>query len=276
MKKILVLVIMLLGCVNMDFAKDSQTDFKVYGIKINVPSLENAVEFYSSVMGFRIEKINFKLREVYLLSNDNRKIILQETSEKLFPDDGEYSCTSFALQVANLDNSLKRLSQKGVKFLENEKRTEGIGFSLHYYDPFGNLFSMVEVTVGERQIFDEPKLYNFGYYIPDIQKGMDFYISKIGFIERTKKYLPEDMPLYHADKSFGFMLHLNREKYGLRKALDGKNAVNLVFSTKNLNQSQEYLKKLGVKLSKPMPSIGGQYISFQDNYGIRVDLIEAD
>lgn len=163
-----------------------------------------------------------------------------------------------------------------MKFFEKEKRTEGIGFSLHYYDPFGNMFSVVEVTVGEHKTFDEPKLYNFGYYIPDIQKGMDFYGTKIGFIERTKKYLPEDMPLYHADKSFGFMLHLNRKDWGLRKNVNGKNAVNLVFSTKNLNQVQAYLKKIGVKTSKPMISIGGQYISFEDNFGIRADIIEID
>lgn len=275
MKMILVLVLMFLFCVNLSFAQESPTDFKVYGIKINVPSLEKAVEFYSGLMGFKVEKINLKLREVQLLSNDERKIILKETAEKLLPDDGEYSCTSFALQVNNLDSTLKNWGEKGVKFSEKEKRTEGIGFSLHYYDPFGNNFSVVEVTVGERKTFDEPKLYNFGYYIPDIQKGMDFYATKIGFIERTKKYMPEDMPLYHADKSFGFMLHLNRKEWGLRKDVNGKNAVNLVFSTKNLNQVQAYLKNLGIKTSKPMPSIGGQYFSFQDNFGIRVDVIQA-
>ncbi|MEW6127961.1 MAG: VOC family protein [Acidobacteriota bacterium] len=275
MGKVLFLAIILLISANLVFAKESPTDFKVYGVKINVQSLEKGVEFYSGVMGFKIEKINLALREVYLLSGDNRKIILKETAEKLFPDEGDYSCTSFALQVNSLDSTLKKLGEKGVKFFEKEKRTEGIGFSLHYYDPFGNIFSMVEVTIGERKTIDEPKLYNFGYYIPDIQKGMDFYSTKIGFIERTKKYMPEDMPLYHADNSFGFMLHLNRKDWGLRKDVNGKNAVNLVFSTKNLAQAQENLKKLGIKTSKPMPSIGGQYFSFQDNYGIRVDLIES-
>jgi predicted enzyme related to lactoylglutathione lyase len=276
MTSILVLVIVFLGCIGMVRGQASPADLRTYAIKINVPSLEKAVEFYSGVMGFKVEKIDLKLREAYLLSGEREKIMLKETAEKLFPDNGDYSCTSFALQVNNLDNTLKTWSDKGVKFSEKEKRKEGIGFSLHYFDPFGNNFSVVEVTIGERKPFEEPKLYNFGYYIPDIQKGMDFYVAKLGFLERSERYLPDDMPLNHADNSFGFMLHLNRKEWGLRKDVNGKNAVNLVFSTKNLNQAQAYLKSIGVMTSKPMQSIGGRYVSFQDNFGIRVELIQID
>lgn len=110
--KILVLVMTLVISANLVFAQESPTDLTVYGIKINVPNLEKAVEFYSGVMGFKVEKMNLKLREVQLLSNDERKIILKETAEKLLPDDGEYSCTSFALQVNNLDNTLKNWSEE--------------------------------------------------------------------------------------------------------------------------------------------------------------------
>lgn len=273
MKSVIFSVIFLI-CGNSVFAQQAPIDFRVYGVKINVPSLEKAVEFYSGVMGFRVEKINLNYREVHLISGDERKIILKETAEKLLADDGDYSCTSFALQVNDLDRTFRTWSEKGVKFFEKEKRTEGIGFSLHYYDPFGNNFSVVEVTVGERKTFDEPKLYNFGYYIPDINNSMDFYSVRLGFIEKTKKYLPEDMPLYHVDKSFGFMLHLNRRDWGLRKEVSGKNAVNLVFSTSNLSKAESYLKSMRIETSKRMSSIAGDYISFQDNYGIRADLVE--
>ena len=50
--------------------------------------------------------------------------------------------------------------------------------------------------------FKEPRLYNYGFLIPDMEAGRDFYSNKLGFVVRSEKYLPLDLPLGHKDKSF--------------------------------------------------------------------------
>lgn len=58
-------------------------------------------------------------------------------------------------------------------------------------------------TIVRVEPFKEPKLYNFGYRVPEMQAARDFYANKLGFIARSEKYLPLDLPLGHVDMNYG-------------------------------------------------------------------------
>jgi catechol 2,3-dioxygenase-like lactoylglutathione lyase family enzyme len=244
------------------------------GVKILVSDLGKARDFYCNTLGFGVLKEDKKEKTLWLDTKEDRQVVLQQHKKKLLPNAGDKTCISFTLQVNNLDSAQARLRARGVRFVQDQKRAEGVGFSLHYYDPFGNVFSLLEQTLSKTAPFAEPKLYNYGYYISDLPKQEDFFL-KMGFVERTKKYLPGDMPLYHADKSFGFMLHLNREQWGNRDfSKKGTPAARLLFQSDDLEKLALWGKQNGfsnVKKQNGNASPGALF--WNDSFGNTIEIV---
>jgi len=109
------------------------------------------------------------------------------------------------MQVNNLDSTIAYLKSKKVNFIKHEKRQEGIGWSIHILDPFGNALSLDELNYSKARVL-EPSLYNCGISVSDKDQALPGY-EKLGLITTTRKYMPSDMPLYYPDKKFAFMLH---------------------------------------------------------------------
>lgn len=42
-------------------------------------------------------------------------------------------------------------------------------------------------TIVKVEPFEEPKIYNFGFLVPDMQMGRDFYTGKLGFVVSQRK-----------------------------------------------------------------------------------------
>jgi predicted enzyme related to lactoylglutathione lyase len=132
-------------------------------------------------------------------------------------------------------------------------------------------------TVVKTEPFKEPKIYNFGYLVPDMQIGRDFYSNKLGFVVRSERYLPKDLPLGHKNKSFAFMLHYRPGVESVRTDYPRVTAFNtLVFETFNLAAATEELKKNGVKiLSAHKKSRAGNYVLIEDPFGNVSELVEV-
>jgi catechol 2,3-dioxygenase-like lactoylglutathione lyase family enzyme len=66
---------------------------------------------------------------------------------------------------------------------------------------------MMHQTIVKVEPFKEPRIYNFGVLVPDMKAARAFYHDVLGFVERSEKYLPLDLPLGYSDNTFAFMLH---------------------------------------------------------------------
>ncbi|HEX8920305.1 MAG TPA: VOC family protein, partial [Pyrinomonadaceae bacterium] len=186
--------------------EETESLIRTHGVKINVDDMEKALSFYSGKLGFEVEDRSGYPNYVVLKSGDREKLILNRV-KKLKALGRTDTQLSFTLQVNDLDQTIERMKALGVEFGEKERRKEAVGLAIFIKDPFGRLISLMHQTIVKVEPFKEPKIYNFGFLIPDMQAGRDFYGNKLGFVVRSERYLPLDLPLGHKDKSFAFMLH---------------------------------------------------------------------
>ena len=91
------------------------------------------------------------------------------------------------------------------------------------------------------------------------------YESALGFVVRSRAYMPEDMPLGTSDGKFAFMLHLRRQDF---PHVENPN-MNLIFSTSDPGTIEE-LKRKGIRLT---PSISKNVFKMIDSVGIGSELV---
>jgi predicted enzyme related to lactoylglutathione lyase len=149
-----------------------------------------------------------------------------------------------SMRVNDIDETFRYLKSKGVRFIRGEKRKEGVGWSLQILDPFGNKISMMQITVGRPETVVEPSVYNCGIYVTDIETALKTYEGALGFVVRSRAYMPEDMPLGTSDGKFAFMLHLRRKDF---PHVENPN-MSLIFQTSDLNKIEE-LRRKGISLA---------------------------
>lgn len=247
---------------------------RTYGIKINVTDMDKAIYFYSGKIGFEIESKKNYPNMVVLKSNDNNKLIPNLVRNLVLEGPNDVR-TGLTLQVNNYDQATELLKSKGVDFGDNVKRKEGVGYSIYFSDPFGTQLSTMQVTVYKEEPFTEPRIYNYGILIPDMEKARAFF-KKLGFVERTERYLPLDMPLGHPDNSFGFMLHYRDGIESLHYNTANDEHIVILFQINDIEAKIKEMKKSNIKFvqSKVQQNGLGKYISFRDPFGLVYELIE--
>lgn len=254
----IVLLYLVFFCLIKNLAGQSPA-VQLVGVKIKVPDMQKAKAFYTGILNFQIDTEEAEGKMVWLKTN-RYKILLEESGEAIYIKEKGYGTTSLSMQVNNLDSSIMYLKSKGVQFIKEEKRLEGIGYSMHILDPFGNPLSLDELSKPGKRV-QEPWLYNCGVIVTDIDKALPVY-EKLGFVAGTRNYMPDDMPLYYADKKFAFMLH--------RKRSDMPHTINpnmvLVFSADN----EERLKILGDAIKK-----NKQAYQLTDDTGVKTEITIA-
>jgi catechol 2,3-dioxygenase-like lactoylglutathione lyase family enzyme len=250
---------------------------RTYGVKINVDNMDKALAFYCDKLGFEVEDRRQYPQQVFLKTGDRVKLILNAV-KKLRQSSPEDTKVSLTLQVNDLDQAITRMRSLGVEFVEREKRTEGVGFAISIRDPFGRSVSLMHQTIAKVEPFKEPKLYNFGYGIPDMDRARDFYCNKLGFVARSEKYLPLDLPLGHQDKTFAFMLHYRPGIKPITSGTPDAAPFNMiVYETDDLEKAVAALKKSGVKIlrDRPQKSAVGDVVVFEDPFGNLSELVSA-
>ena len=256
---------------------ETESLIRTYGVKINVDDMEKALSFYCGKLGFEVEDRSGYPDYVVLKADDANKFILNRVKRLRRPGPADTQL-SFTLQVNDLDQAIKRMKSLGVEFAEAEKRKEAVGDAISIRDPFGRSISMMHQTIVKVEPFKEPRIYNFGLLIPDMGVGRDFYSHKLGFVVRSERYLPLDLPLGHRDKTFAFMLHVRPGVKAITSDYPNTAPFNtLVFETRDLQAATEELKKAGVKIlsGRPLRSARGNYVVFEDPFGNVSELLEV-
>ena len=256
---------------------EGDTSLRTRGVKLNVDDMEKALSFYRDKLGFEIEDRSGYPKYVVLKTNERNKLILHRV-RRLKGQSPSDTKLSFTLQVNDLDRAIERMRSLGVEFAEKEKRKEGVGNAISILDPFGRRISLMHQTIVYVEPFKEPKLYNFGFLVPDMAAARDFYSKTLGFVVRSEKYLPLDLPLGHEDNSFAFMLHYRPGVQSVKSKYPKDAAFNtLVFETNNLKAAVIELKKKGVRFLDDKPRRGdqGKSLAFEDPFGNVSELLEA-
>jgi catechol 2,3-dioxygenase-like lactoylglutathione lyase family enzyme len=193
-------------------ASAASLQLRLEGVKIRVPDLAEAKRFYVDVLGFQVDEEDRRTGSIKLKTNDY-KIVLQHSKEARRIVTPGYSHVSMSMRVNDIEATYRSLKAANVRFIKDERRKEGVGHSLQILDPFGNKISMMQITVGPPVKVVEPSVYNCGLYVSDIETALKTYQEKLGFVIRSRAYMPEDMPLGTAEGKFAFMLHLRRTDF---------------------------------------------------------------
>ncbi|HEX5732033.1 MAG TPA: VOC family protein [Blastocatellia bacterium] len=251
---------------------------RTHGVKINVDDMEKALSFYVGKLGFEVEDRSGHPGYVVLKSDGRNRLMLNRVKKlrKPNPSDTRFS---FTLQVNDLDRAIERMRSLGVEFAETGRRKEGVGDAISIKDPFGRTISLMHQTIVKVEPFKEPKLYNFGFLIPDMEAGRVFYSRKLGFVVRSDKYLPLDLPLGHRDKSFAFMLHYRPGVQAIKSNHSTAAPFNtLVFETHSLQEAVKELEAHGVRIlsgRKPQRGARGVYVEIEDPFGNVSEILEV-
>ena len=248
---------------------------RTHGLKINVEDMEKALSFYNGKLGFEVEDRRGYPDYVTLASGGGEKLILNRV-RKLRPLGPHDTRLSFTLQVNDLDRAVRRLKALGVEFAETEKRKEAVGDAISIRDPFGRPISLMHQTAVKVAPFKEPKIYNFGFLVPDMGVGRDFYANKLGFVVRSEKYLPLDLPLGHPDKTFAFMLHARPGVAPVKSARPAAAPfLTMVFETADLSRALDDLRRRRVNVVAVKDSALGRVVVLEDPFGNVSEVVEA-
>jgi catechol 2,3-dioxygenase-like lactoylglutathione lyase family enzyme len=249
----------------------ASVELRIATLKMNVDDMDKALSFYCDKLGFEIADKQKYPQEVSLKTNDNFKLILNRVKKlrKFNPTETQVGLT---LQVNNLDQAIERMKSLNVNFGEAQPRKEGVGNAIYILDPFGRRISLMHQTIVAVEPFKEPRIYNFGLLIPDMIRARDFYADKLGFVVRSEKYLPLDLPLGYPDKTFAFMLHYRPGTTAIVKRNDQASPfITIVFATSNLSQTVEAIKRNGIAIV----NVTREVIRFVDPFGNVSELVEG-
>ena len=278
--KLLFAAIIVFLFVKNNFAGDTKiTDtekinLKALGVKMMVTNLETAKEFYSSKLGFKIKNETANSIE---LEDKTAKFWLIKTQRDNEVEAGKEAQTILTIQVNNLEETMKLWKEKGVEFT-TEIGKVGVGVSAKIKDPFGNSVSVLQQTIVETPQFEEPQIYNFGYYLSDIPSARKLFVDKLMFNVRTEKYFPPALPLANWDESFGFMLHERKELKNSDADYYNDTQTIIVFGCVDIEKTFKFFKEAGINVlfNEPQDSQTGKYFAFDAGEGVVSEVIEID
>ncbi len=248
--------------------KEEKISLRTSAIRINVDDMEKARNFYVETLGFGVEDESKIPMQVFLTTNDRVNLILNKV-EKLRKWSASETKIQLALQVNDLDQSIKRMRARKITFAGGIQKA-GVGQYIRILDPFGREISLLHQTVVKTPTFREPKVYNFGVLVPDMKAGIEFYSKKLGFVVRSKSYLPAALPLGHTDGSFGFMLHHQNGIEPIKRSFPDESPFNtMVFEAANVEAVYRGLSDRQVKIIDKKYSLTKKInsFSFEDPFG---------
>jgi predicted enzyme related to lactoylglutathione lyase len=276
MKFLLILLACCIATQSNQQVLQNTMQLKAWGVKINVTNMPVAIGFYHGVLNFEVARISADSNTVFLKPASGAGNILLHKVQYLLPAGDEEAKASLTLQINNIDTAIAVLKQKGVDFSNYQVRKEGVGYAIYFNDPFGTRISMMQETVGDNMRFTEPRIYNYGFYITDMDVAQKFYTLQLGFVIRSTKYLPLDLPLGHPDGSFAFMLHTRNGLRALRYNMADNEHIVVIFETPGAEALLQHLHENKVALAKnEIEDAGaGKIISFYDPFGYISQAIE--
>ena len=111
-------------------------------ISIYVPDLKEAIDFYTSTLGFELNKQYGT--NIASLVNGDLPIILEENTNTISIQDQKASRVVLGLRTDNIYETVKFLKEKDVNFIKEEPTDYPPGKFISFSDPFGNILEYLQ------------------------------------------------------------------------------------------------------------------------------------
>jgi lactoylglutathione lyase len=111
-------------------------------ISIYVSNLQEAIHFYTTVLGFEVNK-QYGPKIVTLVHGD-LPIVLEESEEILNNSVGSASGVVLGLETADIYQTVRMLKEHNVDFIVDEPTDCPPGKFISFRDPFGNIFEYLQ------------------------------------------------------------------------------------------------------------------------------------
>jgi predicted enzyme related to lactoylglutathione lyase len=255
----------------------SAQTLRTVGVQINVTDMKSALAFYSGVLGFDVLNGDSASPYVELDGGPEGRVFLHVVPH-LPPTSDSDVHAGLTLKVNHLDSSIVRLTRKGMTIDPRTRRKEGVGDAITITDPFGTRVSLMHEKVRVDAPFREPRIYNAGVNVPDMARARSFYGATLGFVERSTRYLPLDMPLGHTDGTFAFMLHQRDGVVDTRYKSTNDERIVLLFRTTSLADAMSDFAAKGIEVQRPEPATTSwpRALAFRDAFGHLSVVLDAD
>jgi catechol 2,3-dioxygenase-like lactoylglutathione lyase family enzyme len=113
--------------------------------QINVTNLEEAIAWYTEVLGFELSKEHYyPPQAVDLVQKGGIRLLLYKVEK---PTEIDYPIQAQSLiifRTTDLKQMMKELTDKGVEFLYSEVKEFPAGIFTAFKDPFGNVHEIVQ------------------------------------------------------------------------------------------------------------------------------------
>ncbi len=237
------------------------------GIKIFVHDLQTAQDFYTNHLN--LEFIS-KQEDQIMLNTNTWPIILEKAKGKATGNYPNEARTGLSFQTYKLLPRIDDFRDQGVVLHDSLLSRNGVGISIPFEDPSGNVFTSIEVQIRPIEAFEGLQIYNTGVTISDMDAATHFYKNILGYEEWSRNYLPAALPLKHSDGSFAFMIHY---KEGLKKNTSsyGKHSqIVLLMETDDLDPVKSKLEKENISFTSKNDRIvcrdpEGNYVEISTN-----------
>ncbi|MEM9554862.1 MAG: VOC family protein [Acidobacteriota bacterium] len=223
----------------------------IVGVVVRVSDFEASSAFYRDDLGFSPthEVIGSPGTRRAELANGSLTVWLVEVDEQAGLEYPRSSKAHLNIEVANLDEHLDRLVDRGVRVLAEEPRQAAIGPNMPIEDPAGNIVHLLELTQRSEKL-PKPTVFNLSVTVPTMADARAFYEGVLGFRVYSEEYYPPVIPFVPAGP-LQVVLHESAQEAVDRQADQAQ--VNLVFAVDDLEQTRRELAAKGATLR---PSAG--------------------
>ena len=236
----------------MTYASIERPDLRIHGVKIFVSDLDVAKQFYTSFL--RLEEVGNGTHGMEL-STGQYPIYLAHSNKHIPRSIHLESHYAMSFLVSKLMPAIDEARDASYQLYDTMLSRNGVGIHILISDPSGNMLHLMGVQIRAIPKFEGFRLYNSGSILNDVPAAETFYKEHVGFKDWSGDYLPNALPLKHADGSFAFMLHENKElapstyQYGLSPGTA------LMLETNNLKSLVSYLNSQSIKYEKQEDAI---------------------
>ncbi|WP_433747927.1 VOC family protein [Falsibacillus pallidus] len=111
-------------------------------ISIYVPNLSEAIDFYTNVLGFELNKQYGP--SIASLVHGDLPIVLEESDSAVYEQDRKATGIALGLKTEDIELTVKSLKEKGVNFIVEEPTDCPPGKYISIKDPFGNTIDYLQ------------------------------------------------------------------------------------------------------------------------------------
>ena len=113
--------------------------------QINVTNLEEAITWYTEILGFKVSKNHYyPPQAVDLVQKGNIRLLLYKVKQSTKIDYPNEAQSVIIFKTNDLKKTMKELNNKGVEFVYPEPIEFPAGIFNAFKDPYGNVHEIVQ------------------------------------------------------------------------------------------------------------------------------------